>query len=155
MMIDHGHFIERCRDCKVVLRQCRCPGPKVEKVGLCIPCSELEAKQLGQKLMRGSEAHLSNVAGGPLRFSTAIRRLRNAGEPDMNEAADKIEEMKKKVGSHCVHHGPLEDPILVQAGVGTVAFGCPWCSGDTILKAWEDEGRWTEEQILCSKVAPG
>lgn len=144
----HGHFIERCRDCKVVLRQCRCPGPKVEKVGLCIPCSEKEAEGIAKRLANGAEAYMPYGPHSPLRVSTAVRRLRAQGGPDANAAADKVEELKKSVGSHCVLHGALEDPILIAAGMGSVGFGCPWCSGPSILKAWEDEGKWTEKQIL-------
>lgn len=39
----HGHFIERCR-CGIVLAQCRCPGPKDERVSN-NPCSHVSAQE--------------------------------------------------------------------------------------------------------------
>jgi len=146
----HGHFIERCRDCKTVTRQCRCPGPKEERVGLCVPCSEKEADDISKKIANGAKAIMTGPTEAPMRFSTLIRRLRHAGDADSLATADKIEELKKNVGSYCIRHGNLEDPIFIRAGLGSVGFGCPWCSSTPILKAWEDEGKWTEEQVLVT-----
>jgi hypothetical protein len=39
-----SHFIVRCPNCKEIIRQCRCPGPKTEtfeKCGTCPSCEEL------------------------------------------------------------------------------------------------------------------
>jgi len=39
----HGHFIERC-GCGIVLAQCRCPGPKDERVSN-NPCSHVSVQE--------------------------------------------------------------------------------------------------------------
>lgn len=40
----NGHFIERC-SCGVVMRQCKCPGPHVERIAddACETCRRLKA----------------------------------------------------------------------------------------------------------------
>ena len=34
------HFIEVCVGCRATISQCRCPGPKTERKGLCSACRE-------------------------------------------------------------------------------------------------------------------
>lgn len=33
-----GHFIKRCTYCGVVISQCRCPGPRKLRRGVCADC---------------------------------------------------------------------------------------------------------------------
>lgn len=33
-----NHYIKKCSKCEVVISQCRCPGPKAEKWGVCASC---------------------------------------------------------------------------------------------------------------------
>lgn len=34
------HFVEKCKSCGIVISQCRCPGPKLVKHGLCDACKK-------------------------------------------------------------------------------------------------------------------
>ncbi len=45
-----GHFIEKCRNCKDVISQCRCMGPKETKWSLCSKCKHAQNK--GEKKMQ-------------------------------------------------------------------------------------------------------
>lgn len=36
-----GHFIEKCKH-GIVVRQCRCPGPKIERI---VPCAHEEIQK--------------------------------------------------------------------------------------------------------------
>ncbi len=73
-----------------------------------------------------------------LRFSRARASLVADGASP--EALAELDRDKATAGSRCDTHGELEDPIVGLLG-GRVAFVCPWCSGPTILAAWEAEGR--------------
>ena len=39
-----GHFIEKCKNCQVIIRQCRCMGPKDVKWSLCSNCKRKQSK---------------------------------------------------------------------------------------------------------------
>ena len=72
-----------------------------------------------------------------LRKSSVLRRCVDMGIPSV--VADEIERVHAEHPA-CPHHGKLDDPIL---GItdSAIAIICPWCSGPTILEAWEAEGR--------------
>ena len=74
--------------------------------------------------------------GGPLRSSIIIERLHDQGN---SESANRIAEMRDRVGRLCAIHGRLDDPIIALLGPD-VAFACPWCSAPDVLKKWEAEG---------------
>ena len=74
---------------------------------------------------------------GVVRFSTAVRRLRENGTPQ--EHLDDFER-ERAIAAHCPTHGALADPVIGIAG-DRVAFICPWCSDDAIREAWEQEGK--------------
>ena len=76
-----------------------------------------------------------------VRYSTAVTALRRRGTPE--EHMQEFENDRKLYGSQCPEHGELADPVIgfVDSAEGKrVAFACPWCSGSTILAAWEKEG---------------
>ncbi len=73
---------------------------------------------------------------GVLRFSTAVRRLRESGE---ETGALEVEALKERVGSLCPIHGELIDPIMGILGK-EIAFCCPQCSSPELFKAWQEEG---------------
>lgn len=75
-----------------------------------------------------------------VRYSSALKKLREQGA---HETAAQLTADKLRVGSHCPHHGTLEDPVIGTLGTSAgvqVAFACPWCSGSEILAAWVKEG---------------
>lgn len=39
-MPGRGHYIERCKYCDAVMGQCRCPGPKETRYGVCSRCAK-------------------------------------------------------------------------------------------------------------------
>lgn len=74
--------------------------------------------------------------GGPLRSSLIIERLHDQGHSD---SANRISELRDRVGRLCAIHGRLDDPIIALLGED-IAFACPWCSDPEVLKQWEAEG---------------
>lgn len=80
---------------------------------------------------------LVSSAPGVLRYSRAIRALKDAGH---TESVRVVTALYERCGNRCPVHGPLEDPILVTSGTEDIAFGCPWCSSDVVREAWEREG---------------
>jgi len=83
---------------------------------------------------RGGRSFKTSDTPPVVRYSTALKRMRAEG-------ADTSEfERDKTIGAVCPNHGIIEDPII---GIlsDRVAFACPWCSGATLFKTWEDEGK--------------
>lgn len=72
-----------------------------------------------------------------LRKSSAIRRCRDRGFP---EVADEIERLAEQF-QDCPVHGPMEDPIIALAANNQLAVACPHCSDPDVLAAWEAEGK--------------
>lgn len=53
-MTAHSHYREVCEKCRTVISQCRCTGPKIEKLGLCDDCKPPgvpKSKDLYQKAL--------------------------------------------------------------------------------------------------------
>ena len=76
-----------------------------------------------------------------LRLSSALAGLRAMGE---HEAADKLAAAAKEAAPFCPQcQRELPDPVIGLVP-GNVAFACPWCSGEGVLRAWEAEGEANE-----------
>ncbi len=75
---------------------------------------------------------------GCVRLSTCLRRLREQGAP--LEAIEEVMRVHREHGT-CPTHGHLDDPIIGTVPPDQIAIACPWCSGASVLAAWEAEGR--------------
>jgi len=60
-----GHYRLTCQECKKVIRQCRCPGPKSEQYGICELCDVPVVKAQEE----ASVAEKKSSASGPKEIS--------------------------------------------------------------------------------------
>jgi hypothetical protein len=72
-----------------------------------------------------------------MRMSSILRRCR-----EMNFVKDVESELRRVWAENesCPVHGKLEDPI-VGITKDSIAIACPFCSGEDVLKAYEEEGK--------------
>lgn len=86
-----------------------------------------------------------------IRLSSVLRSLRAEGTPIALQTADKMERMGKV---SCDVHGPLSDPIVVEANE-TWVFGCRDCSGEAVQERYDAEGSDAPGPVGGSIYIPG
>ena len=57
-----SHFIEKCKKCKRVISQCRCPGPKEERWSLCTDCEKKAEDEMVSDIIRETDEQFIGTA---------------------------------------------------------------------------------------------
>ena len=70
-----------------------------------------------------------------IRYTNVIHSLRRDGD---NDAADVVERARATFPP-CETHGEIDDPLVVLNQHGNLFFGCPFCSGSSVLARWRAE----------------
>lgn len=97
------HFVERCRVCRVVVRQCRCPGPREELPVTCKGCNAPPtAPEQRDPAVEAKEAIVREVVDGRLRFRREDVEdiVRRAVEATLELAAERHRAQLRKYGCH-------------------------------------------------------